>query len=98
MYKCVCCVCCAAGEVKGIPLGNGTKPHDVYVSVLLDQEELYRTTTIEKAVKSVHTIIIHIHVTMKVYYYSTCILYTHVYTVCIPTIASIVLFICAWIE
>lgn len=36
------------GEVKGIPAGAGGKLHDLYVAVLLDQEEVYRTATIEK--------------------------------------------------
>lgn len=39
------------GEIKGFPTSNNAKPHDLYLSVLLDQEELYRTTTVEKAVK-----------------------------------------------
>ena len=53
------CVCLfhttvCIGEIKGIPAGtSNVKPHDIFVSVLLDQEELYRTTTIEKAVKLV---------------------------------------------
>lgn len=45
-----------AGEIKGIPgcsTGIGSKPHDIYVTVLLDHEELYRTTTIEKTIKLV---------------------------------------------
>ena len=43
------------GEIKGLAPGPGGKPRDLYVSVLLDREELYRTTTIEKTVKSVLT-------------------------------------------
>ena len=39
------------GEVKGIPAGAGGKLHDLYVAVLLDQEEVYRTATIEKTLK-----------------------------------------------
>lgn len=39
------------GEVKGVSNGPGGKIRDIYVNVMLDQEELYRTATIEKTIK-----------------------------------------------
>lgn len=39
------------GEAKGLPEALGGKPRDLYMTVILDQEEVYRTATIEKSLK-----------------------------------------------
>ena len=41
----------ALGEVKCLVAQPSGRPRDVYVSVTLDQEEIYRTSTMEKTLK-----------------------------------------------
>lgn len=43
--------CSRAGEAKGLPGIPSGRPRDVYVRVTLDQEEILRTSIIEKTLK-----------------------------------------------